>query len=203
MPKFNDHQRQAIGEQFIEHARNLFTQFGLKKTSIADITTAVGVAQGTFYLFYRSKEELFLDILLLEERSVHASLSSFLNQPKMNRSQFRQFLLHSISLVENNPLLKWLYDADTMNAVIRKLSPEKQAELFQQDKDTMKSWIERGQAEGWIAAREPDHIVSLMQAVVLVALQKQQIGEDRYAVTLELLCDCIAQGIIQEESTDD
>ncbi|WP_028596183.1 TetR/AcrR family transcriptional regulator [Paenibacillus assamensis] len=203
MPKFNDHQRQAIGEQFIDHARHLFTQFGLKKTSIADITTAVGVAQGTFYLFYRSKEELFLDILLLEERSVHASLSSFLNQSKMNRSQFRQFLLHSISLVENNPLLKWLYDADTMSAVIRKLSPEKQAELFQQDKDTMKSWIERGQAEGWITAREPDHIVSLMQALVLVALQKQQIGEDRYAATLELLCDCIAQGIIQEESADD
>jgi AcrR family transcriptional regulator len=43
-------------------AIDLFDETGFQKTRISDIVAKAGVAQGTFYLYYKSKEDIFLDI---------------------------------------------------------------------------------------------------------------------------------------------
>ena len=41
-----------------------FHQKGYQKTRISDIVSEAGVAQGTFYLYFKSKEEIFKDICI-------------------------------------------------------------------------------------------------------------------------------------------
>ncbi|MGI6205218.1 MAG: TetR/AcrR family transcriptional regulator [Anaerovoracaceae bacterium] len=48
------HKRQKL----LDTAFSLFTEKGLNKTSISDITSNAGVAKGTFYLYFRDKYDL-------------------------------------------------------------------------------------------------------------------------------------------------
>ena len=64
MPKgFTTEEKEIIKNTLIEKGAELFGTYGLKKTNIEEITNAVGIAKGSFYSFYNSKEELFLDVL--------------------------------------------------------------------------------------------------------------------------------------------
>lgn len=56
-------------DQILRHAKALFARKGYHDTSIADIISDAGIARGTFYLYFKSKRDVFgalLDILLHE-----------------------------------------------------------------------------------------------------------------------------------------
>lgn len=49
-------------EKIIEVSIGLFGQNGFKETSIQDVVEALGVTKGTFYYYFKSKEELLMEI---------------------------------------------------------------------------------------------------------------------------------------------
>ncbi|WP_027408330.1 TetR/AcrR family transcriptional regulator [Anoxybacteroides tepidamans] len=51
-------------EKIIDISMTLFEQKGFSDTSIQDIVDALGVTKGTFYYYFKSKEELLMDIHL-------------------------------------------------------------------------------------------------------------------------------------------
>jgi AcrR family transcriptional regulator len=50
-------------EQILNTALQLFAERGYHKTKISDIVKAVGVAQGTFYWYFKSKESIALEMI--------------------------------------------------------------------------------------------------------------------------------------------
>ena len=50
----------------METGRACFLRYGLKKTTIDDLVKPVGIAKASFYLFFDSKEALYMDIFLAE-----------------------------------------------------------------------------------------------------------------------------------------
>ncbi len=75
MPRgFSDKEKIMIQESLMENGKRLFSSYGLKKTSISDITRAAGIAQGSFYNFFDSKEELYFEILEAEEQTMKEKL---------------------------------------------------------------------------------------------------------------------------------
>ena len=88
MPKaFSKQERETLQAQFREKGQKLFVKQGLKKTSVDELTEAVGVSKGAFYLFYESKEELFLEILEQIEREIQTSILDFAIKPKSDSRQ--------------------------------------------------------------------------------------------------------------------
>ena len=57
---FTDTEKQKIKEGLIKEGRKLFSQYGLKKTTIKDITNAVGIAQGSFIISTLLKKNFIL-----------------------------------------------------------------------------------------------------------------------------------------------
>lgn len=56
-------QAAATQRQLLEAARTLFTERGFQATSVAGITEAANTAHGTFYLYFRNKEDVFIQIM--------------------------------------------------------------------------------------------------------------------------------------------
>lgn len=54
---------QVKKEQIVDKGIDLFSKNGFAETKISDITDALGVAQGTFYHYFKSKRDLFLDCI--------------------------------------------------------------------------------------------------------------------------------------------
>ena len=47
----------------MDTAISLFSKNGFAETKVSDITDALGIAKGTFYLYFRSKKDLFLECI--------------------------------------------------------------------------------------------------------------------------------------------
>jgi AcrR family transcriptional regulator len=60
MPRTTD--RAARREQIVSAAAATFAQRGVANTAVSDIVRAAGVAQGTFYLYFASKDEVILAV---------------------------------------------------------------------------------------------------------------------------------------------
>jgi AcrR family transcriptional regulator len=48
--------------RILDAAQNLFLRYGVKRTSLDDVVRAAGIAKGTLYLYFDSKDELFAAI---------------------------------------------------------------------------------------------------------------------------------------------
>ena len=63
----------ATRQRLLEAAENVFAELGYHEASIVKITEAAGVAQGTFYLYFSSKQEIFEELVRdLNRRVRHA-----------------------------------------------------------------------------------------------------------------------------------
>ena len=54
---------EATRARVLEAAEQVFGDKGYHGASVTEITRAAGVAQGTFYLYFRGKKEIFLDLV--------------------------------------------------------------------------------------------------------------------------------------------
>ena len=50
--------------QIVEASRPIFLEHGFRNTTIEDILAASGIAQGTLYLHFRSKNEIFREVMI-------------------------------------------------------------------------------------------------------------------------------------------
>ena len=54
-------------KQILEEARKVFGERGFKSVTMKDIVDACGISRGGLYLYYGSTEEIFLDVLRMEQ----------------------------------------------------------------------------------------------------------------------------------------
>ncbi len=55
--------RELRRRQILDSSLSVFSEHGYWQTSITDLVKAAGVARGTFYLYFDSKQKIFLDLL--------------------------------------------------------------------------------------------------------------------------------------------
>ena len=60
---FTDEQNEMIRRDLIREARRCGVAAGMRKTSVEQLTEAVGISKGSFYKFFASKELLFFAVL--------------------------------------------------------------------------------------------------------------------------------------------
>ena len=76
------------GERILEAAAALITRWGYKKTTIDDIAKQAGVAKGTIYLHWKTREELFKAVILHEEMELVEDEASNLEGNDVTRCRY-------------------------------------------------------------------------------------------------------------------
>ena len=67
---FTDYETEQLRKALLKETRHCAVTLGMKKTSVDQLTKAVGIAKGSFYKFYESKEMAFFAVL----EGIHAEL---------------------------------------------------------------------------------------------------------------------------------
>ena len=73
---FTDYETEQLCRALLKETRHCAVTLGMKKTSVDQLTKAVGIAKGSFYKFYESKEMLFFAVL----EDIHAELYGVADQ---------------------------------------------------------------------------------------------------------------------------
>ncbi len=111
----------------LEVATHLFAQKGFPDTSMSDLSQLTGVAEGTIFYHFKSKEELFITVLEKLKKDIFGTFESyilenhFLNGLEMVEGAIR-FYLHLAGLFQDRFLLLHrhdLYRLAEVNAVCR------------------------------------------------------------------------------------
>ena len=67
---FTDYETDQLRKALLKETRRCAVTLGMKKTSVEQLAKAAGIAKGSFYKFYESKEMLFFAVL----ENVHSEL---------------------------------------------------------------------------------------------------------------------------------
>jgi AcrR family transcriptional regulator len=88
----------------IAAARELFEHYGYRKTSIDDVVRRAGVAKGTFYLYFRGKDELFLKVLMAIRDELLADYFERLSTIESAAEKIAFTLRFTLEAFEKHPL---------------------------------------------------------------------------------------------------
>lgn len=91
-----------------EAAYDIFLEKGYKRTNISDITKQAGMAVGSFYKYYQSKEDIFLEVYRKENEQVRSKIINTINwegEPVAVIDNLFNLLLEDI--LDNTILAEW------------------------------------------------------------------------------------------------
>jgi len=201
---FSDAEKKQIREALLDAGKQMFSRFGLKKTTVDELTDAVGIAKGSFYNFFESKETLYYEIFLREEKKLRGKSLMLLSSTALSPESFKRFLVQTMQSIESNPIIRWMYLTDEYQALTRKLPQEYLDAHTSGDIAALIPLIRKWQAAGQMQSADPEIITSVIRSLFMLVLHKKEIGEEYYDETIELLAESIAQRLFAgKDDTDD
>ncbi len=155
-------------QRLLDTAFNLFTQKGIKDTSIQEIVDNASVAKGTFYLYFKDKYEL-QDVLIAKEshKLFKDALKDLRKKDITDLSDQVIFIIDSVlnKLTKNPTLLKFI--SKNLSWGIYSKTIRKVYEDSGEDEDGIYKLFLKGVKENNIPLKNPD--VTLFMIIELVS----------------------------------
>lgn len=198
MPKgFTEHEKAQIQAALLAKGRELFGLHGVRKTNVEDLTRAVGISKGAFYLFYDSKETLFFTILQQFEADYRQRmLDALAPGPQPVRTRVQLALRQAVTLWRAHPLFAQLA-SDDLAYLTRKLSPEQLQAGVDDDIAFSSTFLAACRAAGLPVTADPRLVTGLLRALVLLNLHEQEIGTDIFPEVIDVLVAQIVSYLVE------
>lgn len=101
MPKsFSDQERKIIKQSMVDIGASLMKTKSIKQITVDEITRGANISKGSFYSFYKSREELFWDIIKLEEQQLIDEIIDISKQEYEIKTKIRH-MIYDVFLREN------------------------------------------------------------------------------------------------------
>ncbi len=194
---FNDNEKELIRQKLLEKGREFFEIYGLKKTTVDDITRAVGIAKGSFYNFFLSKEELFFEIFEEEEHFREKMLADLMVSNLDAEAALRQVLIKSFESVANSKIFIKMYEPGVHEQLLRKLPAEKMRHHQENDLQAGIDFVRHFQQNSNLRKLKPEVIIAFFRAIFTVTFHRNEIGPDVYTEVIDLLVDVVAKGLVE------
>lgn len=144
---FDEQERLAIDERLLLGALDALRRGGLNASSVERLARAAGIAKGSFYAFYPSKEELFMAALERIEAEYRRRFVEAIGASGSPRERLMRALYKALEAVEEEPALRFL-DAQAAERLARALPPERIAAHAAGDAEAAELILSMWRAEG-------------------------------------------------------
>lgn len=139
MPKaFSPAEKTKILDQLMQVGLTHFAQGGVRAARVDAICREVGIAKGSFYSFFESKEDLFMTIADARDVGHKSDMMDWLtgagDDPRTVLNGFFDFMLERI---DTDPVLRIVRDTGEINHLIRRVPAERLAENTRRDLEFM------------------------------------------------------------------
>lgn len=177
-------------------AKKLFSDKGFKDTSISEITKKAGMAVGTFYNYYPSKEKLFMDIFLDENVKHKKSCMQSLDLSKSPIEIVKQMMMLNMEGMKSNPILKEWYNKNVFEKIEQTYREEHGVQAVDFLYDSFLELIEQWQAQGKMRKDiDSKMIMMIFAAIINVDTHKEEIGLEYFPELLQHMGELIMQSL--------
>ena len=177
-------------------AKELFSQKGLKDTNISEITQKAGIAVGTFYNYYPSKEKLFMDIFIDENTKLKRQCMRSLDLSKSPLEIVKQMLALNAEGLNTNPILNEWNNKAVFSRIEQLYREENGIQavdfIFDSFHDLVKEWQAQGKMRRDIDSKM---IMMMFAAIINIDTHKEEIGLEYFPELLNHLTELIMKGL--------
>lgn len=194
--KFTELEKEKIREELLKVAYRFFVDKGFKNTSLEDITSSVGIAKSSFYIFFESKEILYMELLAHEGKQIEKQVWPKVIAAKDIRSAIKIYLNEMALELEDKILTQRLvYDLEEYKIVSRKLNPDYVGSEHLRSIVPLVEFIKLRQDSNEIIDEEPGIIAGVLRAAWLIGSQKGDLQQYNYERIKELLFEAVADRV--------
>ena len=194
---FTPDEKDGIARVLVETAEQLFATQGLKKTSLDELVQAAGISKGSFYVFFDSKESLYLEVMLRRAPLVASGLSEALSRPIDEDNLVGLMRAMTDVLVDDPFYRRLLMRADELTAVTRRVGPEQLARVVPQVVSPVLDYLVAGQRAGVLVDDiAPTALLGVMRSVGLVVMSRDRFGAE-YDDVLDATIRTLARGMLR------
>ncbi len=123
MPKiFKEEDRNIIREKLVQNGLESLSKKGYKATSIEEVARNTGIAKGTFYNFFPSKEEFFYEVMISIRETRRNELHDFFTQLK---SRDREAIVNFLCSYVQEKNVHHYFSAEELKLIFRRV-PDQQ-----------------------------------------------------------------------------
>lgn len=183
---FSDKEREEIRQKLLDSGYELSTDIGLKKMTVAMIAGSAGIAVGTFYSFYASKEEFVIAIIRdTEMRFENEMAKHFSKDGTISLKKFLEVFRGNFK-PENNILLRmklddwvWLKSHISDSAYLNKTTDIKKYEfLFTRIKGIRQD-------------ADPGVVVNFIKSIYALYQNRDSLFEDSLQTNVDLMFETV------------
>ncbi|MDD3245592.1 MAG: TetR/AcrR family transcriptional regulator [Methanosarcina sp.] len=202
MRSFTDEEREVIKRKIIDRGKECFARYGIKKTGIEDLTEDLGIAKSSFYSFFNSKEDLFLQIFKEEKEALKNSIleNSFLKYRTEPDKAIKAYLRHVLKIVDNNPIWrKFVIENESLELTISRFSEEEIKNIHEDSVAIILPFFEEWSKKGLLIDKPAKILAETTQAVIFLIHFKDKIVDDDFSEIMNILIDMLANNIVKKK----
>jgi AcrR family transcriptional regulator len=194
---FSDTEKATLRTRLIEAGRESFTRFGLAKTTIDDLARLAGIAKGSFYLLFDSKEALYIETVMAETPAViERLLDASFRKTDDAREALVLLMKEIVREVETNPLSRVVFGAQSD---VERLGVSMDVENLARDVATMSAplvkEIRKAQRDGRIVKGDPQELLFVIGLGRVFPVNRGQLPEPLRTKMLDRAAQVIADGL--------
>ncbi|MDQ7097013.1 TetR/AcrR family transcriptional regulator [Desulfosporosinus sp. PR] len=164
--KLRDKQKAEVKSALIRAGEDLFKTNGFAETTIEEITGAAGVARGTFYNYFQTKEDLALEIFYESEELTTEQIDNFFATTPGTDNQIKALIANAVEWTLKKPELVLVTLLEKMKR--GQTSEHSQGPLFRR---LITEAFKRGQSAGVITReRSPQDLAHDIDGLYMVHL---------------------------------
>lgn len=184
-------------EEIKRCGRELFSSKGFKDTNIAEIMKMAGMATGTFYNYYASKDKLFMELHLEENAKLKENIMAAVDLDGDPMEIMKQLISLNNEGMTSNPILKEWYNRDVFSKLEQSFSEENGMDsvkfLYDGFIQVVKKWQSENKMRNDIDA---EMIMAIFSAIINIDLHKEEIGLDYFPKVQEYLGEFTMKGLM-------
>ncbi len=170
--------------------KKLFERNGFKNTNVSDITKSAKIGTGTFYNYYSSKEELFMEIYMEENEVLKRTILKSIDFNQEPQSLIKELMRLNFEGMKSNPILKEWYNKDVSDKIelyFREQKGMKGLDFMYQDFiEIINKWQTEGKMRSDINS---EMIMAIFTAIITIETHKEEIGLQYFPQILEYLTE--------------
>jgi AcrR family transcriptional regulator len=176
--------------------KELFSSKGFKDTNVAEIAKMAGVATGTFYNYYPSKDKLFMDIYMKENAKLKKSIMESINLDAEPINVMTEMMSLNLEGMTSNPILKEWYNRDVFNKIEQSFREENGLEHVDFLYDSFIEIVKKWQIEGKMRSDiDVEMIMAMFSALINVETHKEEVGLKYFPHIMNYLAEFIMKGL--------
>jgi AcrR family transcriptional regulator len=184
-------ENEARARQILDAAMRLIVHYGYDKTTVADIAREAGVAKGTIYLHWRSKDQLFRVLLVREEKRLVCDWSARVKADPEGVTLASMYR-HSILALATNPLMQALYTRQSrvLGDYVRRGDPA----IYRRRYDDSLEFVRQLQAAGLVRTELSAEVINHIFTIISCGfVATEELLSSATFPPLEAVADALAQ----------